>query len=77
MAGDSNKETIRVTVDMSPEVYGILSRLAADAGKSKADIMRLGLAIMSQAVPAVKEGKHIGIAADGDKLDKEFLGIIN
>ena len=71
------KETIRVTVDMSPEVYAMLDKLAGDANKSKADIMRLGLAMMSQAIPAIKEGKHIGIALDGDKLDKEFLGITN
>ena len=70
-------EKIRVTVDMPQEAYAVLDALASETHHSKADILRLGLAMMKEAVQAIKKGRDVGIAKEGQELDTKFIGIMS
>ncbi len=69
-------DKVRVTVDMPQDAYAVLDALASETHRSKADILRLGLAMMKEAVPAIKEGRKVGIAKQGQELDTQFVGIV-
>lgn len=78
MSNPSEKsDKVRVTVDMSQEMYNVLSMLADETHKSKADVLRLGLSIMKAAVPELRKGKKLGIAGKEEQLETQFLGIFN
>ena len=57
---------IRVSLDISPELYAKLQSLARDIRKS--------LALMDVAVQARKSGKKIGIADRAEQLTTEIIG---
>ena len=69
-------DRIRVTVDMPLEAYAVLDALADETHRSKADILRLGVAMMKEAVQAIKKSRDVGIAKEGQELDTKFVGII-
>ena len=69
-------DKIRVTVDMPREAYEVLDNLANETAHYKADILRLGLAMMKEAVQAIKKSRDVGIAKEGQELDTKFVGII-
>lgn len=66
-------DKIRVTVDMPQEAYAVLDALANETHRSKADILRLGLAMMKEFVNAVKQGRKVGIVKKEQDLDTQFI----
>ena len=66
---------IRLTVDINSRLNDILTKLSNETGTSKSEIFRRAVALFDVAHEARNEGKHIGIADDQNKLDREFIGI--
>ncbi len=65
---------IRVSLDISPELYAKLQGLAQDIRGTKSDVLRKSLALMDVAVQARKNGKKIGIADTSEQLSTEIIG---
>ncbi len=65
---------IRVSLDISPELYAKLQGLARDIRGTKSDVLRKSLALMDVAVQARKGGKKIGIADRSEQLTTEIIG---
>lgn len=65
---------IRVSLDISPELYAKLQALAKDIRGTKSDVLRKSLALMDVAVQARKNGKKIGIADRTEQLTTEIIG---
>lgn len=65
---------IRVSLDISPELYAKLQALARDIRGTKSDVLRKSLALMDVAVQARKSGKKIGIADRAEQLTTEIIG---
>ena len=65
---------IRVSLDISPELYAKLQGLAHDIRGTKSDVLRKSLALMDVAVQARKNGKKIGIADTSEQLSTEIIG---
>ena len=65
---------IRVSLDISPELYAKLQALAKDIRGTKSDVLRKSLALMDVAVQAHKSGKKIGIADRTEQLTTEIIG---
>ncbi len=65
---------IRVSLDISPELYAKLQGLARDIRGTKSDVLRKSLALMDVAVQAHKSGKKIGIADRSEQLTTEIIG---
>ncbi|WP_080808559.1 hypothetical protein [Halomicronema hongdechloris] len=60
-------ERIRLSLDVSPDLYGVLEKTAAKIGGSKSDALRKAIVLMSIVVDAQAEGKIFGIAnSDGE-----------
>jgi predicted transcriptional regulator len=74
---DKNNEPaakIRVSLDISPELYEKLQSLARDIRGTKSDVLRKSIALMDVAVQARKQGKKIGLADSSDQLTTEIIG---
>jgi predicted transcriptional regulator len=65
---------IRVSIDISPELYAKLQGLSRDIRGTKSDVIRKSLALMDVAVQARKNGKKIGIADKSEQLSTEIIG---
>lgn len=65
---------IRLSLDITPEVYYLIEKIAARLGNSKSDILRKGIALMDVASEANKMGHNIAII---DKENKVVSRIIN
>lgn len=62
----------RLNLELAPAAYELLQRLADDSGKSRADVLRTGLALYGIAQDAKQEGQGIGVI-EGDTVIKEIL----
>jgi hypothetical protein len=71
-AGD---ETIRLSLDVSPELYATLNSLAAKLHTTKSDVLRKAVALLEVAVRAKEENKKFGIAAPEQTLETEIVGL--
>lgn len=72
MAG---KETVRMTVTMSPELNKLLEDLADKAHGSKSDILRRAIALYDVAVKARDEKLRVGLFNDNKALEREIVGL--
>jgi hypothetical protein len=62
----------RLNLDLTPEAYELLQRLADTSGKNMADVLRTGLALYSIAQEESKKGRSLGVVQD-DKVIKEIV----
>jgi len=53
----------------------MLETIARDTGTTKTDVFRKAMALMDVAHQARKKGKRVGIAAKGQPLETEFVGL--
>jgi hypothetical protein len=71
-------ERQRLTVDLSAQLSAELDQLAAETGRTKADLLRLGVDFLSRANAARKEGMKVGAwVEDSDhnvRKEREFVG---
>ncbi len=69
------RETVRLTVDVSPDVYQKIGDIADRLHTSKGDVLRKGLAYMEVAVEAKEQGKKFGVAESDQILTTEIIGL--
>ncbi|MBW4657067.1 MAG: hypothetical protein KME15_00180 [Drouetiella hepatica Uher 2000/2452] len=62
----------RLNLDLTPEAYELLQKLADDSGKNMAEILRTGLALYGIAQEEGKKGRSLGIVED-DKVIKQIV----
>jgi predicted transcriptional regulator len=69
------RSDIRLSLDVSPELNEALTQLAAKLNTTKSDVLRKAIALMEVAVRAKEERKMFGIAAPGQALETEIVGL--
>jgi predicted transcriptional regulator len=69
-------DKVRLNLQVSAELNGVLEEIADSSGTSKTDVIRQALALMKVAHNARKNGKHLGLVGDADKLDTEIVGLL-
>ncbi|GEM_PF-689714 len=62
----------RLNLELSPDAYDLLQKLADSSGKNMADVLRTGLALYGIAEDAKEEGRALGVV-DGDRVVKEIV----
>lgn len=65
-------ERKRLNLDLSPDAYELLQKLAKESGKNMADILRTGLALYGLAQEEKSKGNGLAIIKDED-IKKEIL----
>ena len=71
----AREETIRLSLDVSPELYETLDSLAAKLHSTKSDVLRKAVALLEVAVRAKEEHKKFGVAAPDQTLETEIVGL--
>jgi len=69
------RSEIRLSLDVSPELNEALTQLASKLRTTKSDVLRKAIALMEVAVRAKEEHKKFGIAAPGQPLETEIVGL--
>lgn len=69
------REKVRLSLDISPELNSLLEQLAVKIGGTKSDVLRKSIALMEIMVEAKKQGKKFGIAERDQPLATEIIGI--
>jgi hypothetical protein len=80
MAGDASAanatESVvkrkRLNLDLTPEAYELLQRLAEESGKNMAEVLRTGLALYGIAQDEKKKGRSLAVVQD-EKVVKEIV----
>ena len=72
---DQERTKIRLSLDITPELYALLENLAANMGGTKSDVLRKAISLMEVAVDAKRQGKKFGIAEKDQPLATEIIGI--
>jgi predicted transcriptional regulator len=67
--------TIRLSLEVSPQMNDKLEQLAAKTGGTKSDVLRKAIALVEVAVRAKEEGRKFGVAAPGQELATEIVGL--
>jgi hypothetical protein len=62
----------RLNLDLTPEAYELLQKLADESGKNMADVLRTGLALYGIAQEESKKGRSLGVVQD-DKVIKQIV----
>ncbi|MBD0373826.1 MAG: DNA-binding protein [Pyrinomonadaceae bacterium] len=71
----TEKEKVRLSLDISTELNELLESLAAKTGGTKSDVLRKAIALMEVAVEAKRQGKKFGIAEKDQQLSTEIIGL--
>jgi len=71
-----NTSKVRFSLFLSPELNRTIDEIMEDTGANRSDVIRQALALMKVAHSAKKEGQHIGLVGDPNKLDREIVGLI-
>ena len=67
-----NMQRKRLNLDLTPEAYELLQKLADASGKNMAEVLRTGLALYGIAQDEEQKGRKLGVVQD-DKVIKEIL----
>ncbi len=62
----------RLNLDLSPESYEMLQKLAEETGKNMAEVLRTRLALYNIAQDEKKKGRSLGVVKD-DQVVKELV----
>jgi predicted transcriptional regulator len=66
---------VKISLDVSPELYNTLNNIAQKMGGNSADVLLNAIALMEVAVEAKQQGKHLWIADENKNLESEIVGI--
>jgi|GEM_PF-774231 len=69
------KDRIRLSLDVSPELNWLIEDLADRTDGTKSDVLRRAIALMDVAVRANESGKRVGVAETDQGLATEFVGL--
>lgn len=70
-----SEKSIRLSLEVSPQLNATLEELAEKTHGSKSDVLRRAIALMEVAVHAKEEGKKFGVANKDQELATEIVGI--
>jgi len=70
-----NSRSIRLSLDVSPELNKVLDDMALKIHSSKSEVLRKSIALMEVAVQEKEKGNHLGIVGKDQKLVKEIVGL--
>ncbi len=70
-----DKDKIRLSLDVSPELNDLIEDLASRTDGTKSDVLRRAIALMDVAVRANERGKKVGVADEDETLSTEFVGL--
>jgi Ribbon-helix-helix protein, copG family len=65
----------RLNLDLTPDSYALLQKLADDSGRSMSDVLRIGLALYSIADEEAQKGRSLGVIKDKEVI-KEIVTAI-
>jgi hypothetical protein len=68
----STKAKKRLNLDLTPEAYELLQKLADESGKNMAEILRTGLALYGISQEEEKKGHNLAVVED-DKVIKQIV----
>jgi predicted transcriptional regulator len=71
----ADRDRVRLSLDLSPELNSLLEDLASAIDGSKSDVLRKGIVLMELAVRAKREGRKFGIANPEQSLATEIVGL--
>jgi predicted transcriptional regulator len=69
------KEKVKLTLELSPEMYGVLKNLSEETSSSKSEILRKALNLMEVAVTAKSHNYSLGILDKQDHIKSRIVGI--
>jgi predicted transcriptional regulator len=69
------KEKVRLSLDISPELNALLESLAVTTGGTKSEVLRKAIALMEVAVDAKRRGLKLGLADKDQPLTTEIIGL--
>ncbi len=69
------KETVRLSLSLSPELNDRLEQLAASSHTTKTEILRKAIALYDVVAEAKSEKKRLGILDQDKRLLTEIVGI--
>ena len=61
------KEKKRLNLDLTPEAYALLQKLAEESGKNMADVLRTGLLLYGISQEEAKNGRSLAVV-EGEKV---------
>jgi hypothetical protein len=61
------KEKKRLNLDLTPEAYELLQKLADESGKNMAEVLRTGLVLYGISQEEAKNGRSLAVA-EGEKV---------
>ena len=69
----------RFTVDVSKRLAEEIERMATESGRTKAEVFRIAIQLLSSARDAKKVGMHVGAWQETDKkrTEREFVNFGN
>ena len=73
--GSASGERVRLSLELSPRLYALLTELAEETHSSKADVLRRALGLMQVAVEGRKRGQRLGLADKDQPLATEIVGL--
>jgi hypothetical protein len=68
------EKLIRLSLDLTPEMYEVVNKLAIDAGTNKSDVLRRAIGLYKVSKEGEKEGKFTALVKEG-KIDTRLVGI--
>jgi predicted transcriptional regulator len=71
----TEKEKVRLSLDISRELNDLLEQLAARTGGTKSDVLRKAIALMEVAVDGKRRGLKLGLADKDQQLTTEIIGL--
>lgn len=70
-----SQPSIRLSLDVSPELNNLLDKMAQKIHTSKGDVLRRSIALMEIAVNEREKGNHVGILNQEQQLVTEIVGL--
>lgn len=68
-------KTVRLSLDVSPELHIALEKMAADGSCSMSDVLRRAIALFGVAASAKKRGLRFGVLGLDGQLETEIVGL--
>jgi len=71
----NNNEKFRFTVDVNTRLANEIERISKETGRTKAEVFRLAIDLLSTARAAQKDGMHVGAWDEdqGNRKEREFV----
>lgn len=69
-----SKKTVRLSLEVSPELNNALERMANLMHASKSDVLRKSVALIDLALKEKDKGNHLGVFNEEQKMIKEIIG---